>query len=211
MGKQRDAVTSALRTMVVNGEFAQDRIFSQNELSAQFGVSRTPVREAIAILVQEGLLEQIPQVGIKVHVFTVAETADLLGTRSLLEAHMAEQLADLPPTTADIDALKGLLQEMRSAAKAGERPRFLKADASFHTEIARRAKSVLVAEMLERISDKIRVVGLSALLQPGSMSEVLAEHEAILSGIAKHDPSKASMAMKIHLQRTWKRLETVKT
>ncbi len=207
MGSYRDTAISALRSMIVRGELESGHIFSENELAAQFEFSRTPVREAVTMLVGQGLLDQIPQVGIKVHEFSEAEIQDLLETREILETNICARFADKPPTAEDIEALRALTDRMEEAAKEGDRCGFLEADASFHTEIAERALFLLAAEQLERISDKIRIVGLSALFRRDGMDDVLAEHRAIVDALEAHDSEGASRAMGDHLTQTRRRLE----
>jgi GntR family transcriptional regulator, rspAB operon transcriptional repressor len=207
MGRQRDTVIAALRSLVVEGELKPGVIFSENEMAERFGVSRTPVREAVAMLTLEGLLDQIPQVGVAVHVFDEKEIDDLLKTRDIFEPHIVARLAELPATAEDIEVLKTLMDEMRTAADAGDRRRFLRVDALFHTEIARRAGYALAAEILRKLSNKIRVVGLSALFRDDGMDTVLAEHQPVLDAIEAHDGERASTAMGQHLDATRRRLE----
>lgn len=207
MGKHRDIAVASLRSLVVSGEIERGRTFSETEIADRFGVSRTPVREAVAILVREGLLDQIPQVGVTVHVFSEDEIHDILNTREMMETHVTGRLAELPASAEDVAALTRLMEEMDQAAGLGDRRAFLEADAKFHTEIARRAHFSLAAEMLENISDKIRIVGLDALFREDGMRIVLAEHQAILDAIRVHNDAAASEAMKVHLDMTRQRLE----
>jgi DNA-binding GntR family transcriptional regulator len=193
--------------MIVRGEIEMHRTFSENEIAEQFEFSRTPVREAVAILVREGLLDQIPQVGIKVHDFSEDEINDLLDTRQMIETQIAGRFADRPPKQEDITVLRKLIEEMQQAANQNDRQQFLESDARFHTEIAQRARFSLAAEVLERISDKIRIVGLRALFRHDGMDDVLAEHQAIVEALDRHDHDAALKAMDEHLARTRRRLE----
>jgi len=207
MGRHREAVVTSLRSMIVGGELKPGEIFSEKEIAERFDVSRTPVREAVAILVREDLLDQIPQVGVTVHVFSEEEIDDLLNTRHMIETHVTARLADRPATSEDLEALADLMETMRAAATARDRLGFLEADAAFHAEIARRAGFALAAQLIGALSDKIRVVGLDALHRDDGMDQVLAEHQAILDAIATHDSVGASKAMDAHLQKTRNRLE----
>lgn len=193
--------------MIVGGELKPGHIFSENEIAERFGVSRTPVREAIAILTRDRLLDQIPQVGVAVHAFDEAEVEDLLNTRRVLETHVVRHLAARPATANDIAVLTQLIEQMREAATAKNRRTFLEADARFHTEIAQLAGYALAAEMLSTLSDKIRVVGLDAILRDDGMDAVLSEHQLILDAITAHDGDAAEEAMGAHLDQTRRRLE----
>jgi DNA-binding GntR family transcriptional regulator len=206
MGRQRDVIVDGLRKLLLAGEIEADTIFSENEIAARFGVSRTPAREAVAILAQEGLVDQIPQVGVTVHAFSQEEIDELLNTRQILETQIAARLANRPPSAEDVGELRRVHGEMEQAAEDGDKQRFLEADARFHMEIARRARYFLAAELLKGISDKIRIVGLTAIKRENGMDEVLDEHLAILDSIAVHDGEQASTAMDKHLAATGQRL-----
>jgi DNA-binding GntR family transcriptional regulator len=206
MGRHRDAIVDGLRDLLLAGKIESGTIFSENEIAARFGVSRTPAREAVAILAQEGLVDQIPQVGVTVHAFSQEEIDELLSTRQILETQIAARLANRPPAAEDISELRRIHGEMEQAAKDGDKQGFLEADARFHMEIAHRARYFLAAELLKGISDKIRIVGLTAIKREDGMEEVLDEHRAVLEAIAVHDGEKASTAMDEHLEATGRRL-----
>jgi DNA-binding GntR family transcriptional regulator len=203
---QRDAVVTRLRSQIVAGRYKPGEMFSQNQIADEFGVSRTPVREAVALLVKEGLLDQIPQVGLSVHEFTNDELDDLIKTRHMIETHVVARLAGKPPSNDDVEALNRLMDDMRSSAGDADHAKFLEADAMFHSEIARRAHFFLAAEIVASMGDKIRLVGLKALSRPGGTTEVIAEHDAVLKAIVKRDPKGAALAMEEHLQRTTNRI-----
>lgn len=207
MGKRRDEIVAGLRMLVVSGELEPGNIFSENEIADRFNVSRTPVREAVAILAREGLLDQIPQVGVAVHVFSEEEIDDLLNTRHMIETHVAARLAERPPQTDDVTVLRALVDEMGRAAESSDRVVFLQSDAEFHREIAKRAGFALAADVISSVGDKIRVVGLKALYRPGGMEDVIREHSAVVDAIAVHDAHGAAAAMADHLRLTRDRLD----
>jgi DNA-binding GntR family transcriptional regulator len=206
MGKQRDDVVTRLRELVVTGTFPPGEIFSENQLAEQFEVSRTPVREAVALLVRDRLLDQIPQVGITVHEMSDEELRDLLQTRELIETHVTARLALKPPLDEDCDALGVLLDKMRGAADVDDRAAFLAADATFHKEIAQRAGFSLAADLIAAMGDRIRLVGLRAVARDGGLRQVIDEHAAILGGIVAGDGQAAEKAMSKHLDCTMRRI-----
>lgn len=207
---QRDVAVKKLRALIVAGRYRPGEIFSQAGIAEDFRMSRTPVREAVAVLVREGLLDQIPQVGIAVHEFTRDELEDLIQTRHMIETHVAARLASLPPTDDDVAVLTTFMDRMRAAAADEDHVEFLKVDASFHAEIARRGGFFLAADLISSMGDKIRLVGLTALSRPGGIAEVIEEHSAIVEAIVDRSPERAASAMEAHLRQTMDRIRNEK-
>ena len=205
MGRQRDDVVSQLRDLLVSGEFQPGQVFSENVLAQRFGTTRTPVREAMAILASEGLIEQTPQVGASVRVLTNNETAELVRVRIAIEQLVVEELCNRSGPNG-IGPLQELLDRMYAAEKAGDKVAFLDADTEFHCMTAEVAGYTLSANILRRARDRMRILGMTALLPELSMVDVLAEHQAILDAIKAKQPAAAKKAVKAHMARTAKRL-----
>ena len=135
MGRQRDDVVAQLREILVSGEFKPGRVFSENELAKRFGTTRTPVREAVAILASEGLIEQTPQVGASVRVLTNTEISELIKVRLAIEQLVAEELCHRTGPSG-LEKLRILLDAMYEAEKRADRIAFLDADSEFHCQTA---------------------------------------------------------------------------
>ena len=205
MGRQRDDVIARLREKLLRGELRQGVTFSENELAEEFGTSRTPVREAVAILAHEGLLQQIPQVGVVVRELTRAEIEELVRVRIAVERLVASAMSEHRPAEG-LRHMDELLAAMHAAAQRGDKVGFLDADAEFHCSAADAIGYTLSAGVLRSIRDRIRILGLGAIERDEHMRTVLDEHDAILTAIRDGDPKLAAHAAEMHLTRTARRL-----
>jgi DNA-binding GntR family transcriptional regulator len=205
VGRQRDDVIARLREKLLGGEIRPGVTFSENELADEFGTSRTPVREAVAILAHEGLLQQIPQVGVVLRELTPAEVEELVRVRIAVERLVAGAMCERRPADG-LRRMGELLESMHRAAARGDKVAFLDADAEFHCCAAESIGYTLSAGMLRSIRDRIRIMGLGAIERDEHMRTVLEEHEAILVAIREGEPKLAAHAAEMHLMRTARRL-----
>lgn len=205
LGKQRDEVIARLRDKLVSGELKPGQTFSESELSEEFGTSRTPVREAIAILAHEGLLEQIPQVGVVVKKLDRAEVEQLLRFRIAVEQLVAEELCERRPPEG-LAHLADLLDRMAAAAGREDKLAFLDYDTEFHCYAAESVKFDLAATFLRNLRDRIRILGLDAIQHDTGMAEALAEHRLIFDAISAGQADSARKAVESHLMGTAARL-----
>lgn len=205
MGTQRDIVIEGLRELLVTGDYRTGETLSENELAKRFGTSRTPIREAVAILAHEGLIEQIPQVGIRVRPADRSEVNELVNLRGAVEKAAAAALCERR-SMADIQALTKLVEAMAVAEQACDKVAFLDADTEFHSKIAELAGLRQAATMLRSIRDRIRILGLDAIETDSNMQDVLREHRNIVSALETWDSAQADVAIEAHLARTGERL-----
>lgn len=205
MGRQRDDVIARLREKLLRGDIRPGVTFSENELAEEFGTSRTPVREAVAILAHEGLLQQIPQVGVVVRELTPTEIEELVRVRIAVERLVAAAMCERRPADG-LRRMGELLEGMHAAATRSDKVAFLDADAEFHCCAAESIGYTLSAGVLRSIRDRIRILGLGAIERDEHMRTVLEEHEAILVAIREGEPKLAAHAAEMHLTRTARRL-----
>lgn len=208
----RALVLQTIRELIVSGEF-QERIFSENELidllSAEpynLSISRTPVREALAILVNEDLIEQLPQRGLRVRSSaTPDEKVELIRLRLELERLIVEQLAGRDGSVG-FERASDLVEEMRAAARRKNRREFAKADAAFQTELAELAGFRVGASFLRNLRDKLDMIEPGGLAERRSLSEVLGEREELLNTIRSGRTERASKICEQHCEATARRL-----
>jgi GntR family transcriptional repressor for pyruvate dehydrogenase complex len=192
-----------------------DRLPSERQLSAELGMSRPSVREAIRGLEAMGLVDV--RHGQGVYVREAGEAADdaffagwqvdhsyaigeLLAFRLLIEP----QLAALAAEHADarfVDELAGIMAAMEAAAEVGDLNVLVQMDTSFHDAITRRAGNRLYRDLLDHIAglsiDSRRI----SLSVPGRAVQVIASHTGVVDAIAAGDPEGASLAMAAHLEK----------
>jgi DNA-binding GntR family transcriptional regulator len=174
-------------------------VISEAEIALSYGVSRTPVREAILKLSDEGLLEIFPQSGIFVSRIPIAALPEAILIRKSLEATTA-QLAAERAAASQILVLQAILERQREANAAKDGDAFHRADEMFHATIAEVAGYPGIWTLIQQVKVNVDRYRRLTLPQQGRIARVIAEHEAILSAIAAHDAPGARTAMEIHLE-----------
>ncbi|MFD7555915.1 GntR family transcriptional regulator [Streptomyces sp. NPDC059835] len=148
----RGQILDALRAALIEGELAPGEIYSGPALGERFGVSATPVREAMQQLALEGAVECLPNRGFRVLSRTPRDLAELAEVRGLLEIPVMLRLARSVPAEA-WEALRPAAAATAEAAAEGDLPAYAEADRAFHREVlslAGNAQLVAVAEQLHR-------------------------------------------------------------
>lgn len=203
-GRPRAATASAriysdLRSELVSLRRRPGEAISEGEIALSYGVSRTPVREAILKLADEGLVEIFPQSGIFVSRIPMAALPETIVIRRALEETTA-RLAAEHATSSQILILHSILQRQREADIAKDNNAFHQADETFHATIAEVAKYPGIWKLIQQVKIHVDRYRLLTLPQQGRMAQVIAEHEAILTAIEAHDPAGAGIAMEKHLE-----------
>ena len=203
-GRPRTATASSkiysdLRTELVSLQRRPGEVISEAEIALSYGVSRTPVREAILKLSDEGLLEIFPQSGIFVSRIPIAALPEAILIRKSLEATTA-QLAAGRAAASQILVLQAILERQREANAAKDGDAFHRADEMFHATIAEVAGYPGIWTLIQQVKVNVDRYRLLTLPQQGRIARVIVEHEAILTAIAAHDASGARTAMEIHLE-----------
>ena len=204
-GRPRAATASAkiysdLRVELVSLQRRPGEAISEAEIALSYGVSRTPVREAILKLSDEGLLEIFPQSGIFVSRIPVAALPEAIIVRTALEETTA-RLAAERATSSQILALHSILERQREANAARDRDAFHQADEMFHATIAEVAGYPGIWTLIQQVKVHVDRYRRLTLPQEGRIARTIGEHEAILAAIEAHDPAGARIAMEFHLER----------
>ena len=193
------AVAARLREAIVSGELAAGEKLRQVQLATRFGVSTTPVREALAQLQREGLVRSHPQRGFVVFVPTVADLRQHYEIRIALEELAAAKAAEAfqsryaPPLVA-------LLDEMRTGPPA---ERYLELNQRFHRDLYAHAARAQLLEMITGLRDASRAyLHIYRASEDFPVALLDAEHRAILRACQDRDPRAAAAATRAHLQRT---------
>ncbi|WP_426443202.1 GntR family transcriptional regulator [Bradyrhizobium genosp. P] len=170
------------------------------EIALSYGVSRTPVREAILRLSDEGLVEIFPQSGIFVSRIPLAALPEAIIVRRSLEETTA-RMATERASSSQILGLRSILERQREADVAGDREAFHQADEAFHATIADIAGHPGIWKLILQVKVHVDRFRRLTLPQRGRMAEVIAEHEAIMAEIEARNPAAAGIAMVRHLER----------
>lgn len=204
-GRPRTATAASriyadLRAELVSLQRRPGEAISEAEIALSYGVSRTPVREAILKLSDEGLVEIFPQSGINVSRIPIAALPEAIVVRRALEETTTRMAAERA-TASQVLALHSILERQREADVAHDRKAFHRADELFHATIAEIAGYPGIWKLILQVKVNVDRFRQLTLPQAGRMATVIAEHERILSAIEAHDANRAAAAMARHIER----------
>ncbi|GAA1402808.1 MULTISPECIES: GntR family transcriptional regulator [Oerskovia] len=193
------AVYDLLRQRIIDGTLAADARLTEPVLSAQLGVSRTPVREALRLLQAEALVVEQPTGGVRVAPLAVTDLHRVYDVRARLEGLLARDACERA-RPADVERLSRLV-DLMDAVRDHE-DEVLRIGAQFHGEIAALADNRWCSELLRQIRGHVdRYRSLSARERVGTTDHV-DEHREVASAIASGDPDAAERAMREHIERS---------
>jgi DNA-binding GntR family transcriptional regulator len=189
-----------LRAELVSLARRPGEAISESEIALSYGVSRTPVREAILKLADEGLVDIFPQSGINASHLAIAALPEAIVVRKALEETTA-RLAAERATLSQILALRATVERQREADAACDRETFHQADELFHATIAEVAGYPGIWKLILQVKVNVDRFRRLTLPQAGRMTLVIDEHQRILSAIEAHDVDAAALAMGKHIER----------
>lgn len=203
-------IYSDLRAELVSLARRPGEIISESQIATDYGVSRTPVREAILKLADEGLVEIFPQSGIFVSRIPIAALPEAIIIRKALEETTARMAAERV-TSSQLLNLHAILERQREADTARDREAFHQADELFHAAIAGIAGYPGIWSLIQQVKVHVDRYRRLTLPQAGRMTEVIAEHEPILAAIEARHPNAAQLAMARHLDRLLGDISAIQT
>ncbi|MBZ8119373.1 GntR family transcriptional regulator [Roseovarius sp. LXJ103] len=196
--RRADSIAAALEEMILSGGAAQGDRLDEHSLAERFGVSRTPIREALQKLARTGLVEHIPHRGVFVHQPGPVELMEMFEVMAELEA-AAGRLAALRISDAALSKLHAANIACQAAIDAQDTDAYYTSNETFHRMIyAQSGNSFLEAETL-RLFKRLRPFRRLQLRLRGRMAQSMAEHEAILAALEAGRPTAAADALRAHV------------
>jgi DNA-binding GntR family transcriptional regulator len=202
MGHDRSAslagsVYTAVRNDLYDFRLAPGQRFSENEIAARLGVSRTPVREALYRLRDEGYVDVASKSGWTVRPFEFQTFEHLYEVRAVLEAATVKRLCEMVPPP-PLDELKEvwLVPQGERLADGREVGRL---DEAFHQTLVRAAGNPELARIHGEIADRIRIVRRLEFTVPDRIAKTYAEHAQILRAILRRKLDQASLLLRAHI------------
>jgi DNA-binding GntR family transcriptional regulator len=200
-GSRSEQVYAALKTRLLQGDFSLGLRLGEVALAEEFGVSRTPVREALARLWSEGIVDRHPDGGFRPVPPDVTVIRDLYEVRIGLE-HLALTRPFRSGTVHDRDRLAELREDWQAMAEDDDLepdPDFVLLDESFHVGLAEAAGNPAVVEMLRTVNERIRVVRMQDFLTPERITQTIEQHLGIVEGLLDRDITAAMGRFDAHL------------
>jgi DNA-binding GntR family transcriptional regulator len=194
-----ELVYRQLKDQIITGDLAPGSRLIELSIAADFGVSRTPVREALKRLAAENLVLADPARGMIVHAPDAGEIEDVFVVREALDG-LAARLAAHRITPSELSRLRLIVDTMRQAIQSDRREQIVIANQRFHDVIYAAAGNAMLARVASDLRDFVRRFSTLPFASPDRVVHVLAEHEAILAALEAHSPEEAQSASNGHLE-----------
>ncbi len=190
------AIKRAITQMDIYGHAGEIRL-DERQLSEDLGVSRTPIREAMTLLEQEGFVRSVPRRGIFVVRKTKKEVVEMITVWAALES-MAARLAAERASDEQIEALHSIFAGFERGNIAERMNEYAEANIRFHQAIVRLGGNQLIIDTLENLFIHMRAIRVAMLRLGGRAERTMPEHAAIVEALAKRDADLASRLVRDH-------------
>ena len=188
-------VAERLRQQIFSRELAPGSWIDELRLAAQFGISRTPMREALKVLAVEGLVTMKLRRGAYVTEMSATDVAQVYHLLALLESDAVACVAAqaTPAQLAELQALHDVLE-----TQTGQRDAFFATNEQFHTAVLRIAGNRWAAQIVADLRKVMKLNRQLSLLKQGRIEDSLAEHRLVMLAIAAGDADAARASMRTH-------------
>ncbi|MDC0581152.1 GntR family transcriptional regulator [Amylibacter sp.] len=208
MARTADKLISDIRKEVSSGILKPGDQLEVTALAERFGVSRTPIREAIRTLVESGVLETRPRKGSFVRVLSAKQLLDLFQVAAELEG-MACRLAALSLTKENVEAIERGLAKCTQAAEAQNNAEYAMANLDFHTAIHNASGNDWLIEQLRQLQINLNSYRTMPYEIRGRLNKSTYEHKIICDAILSGDGEHACNLMRDHMMLQGKRLPSI--
>ncbi len=193
-----EEVAELLRQRIYAHELAPGAWIDEQALADAFGISRTPMREALKVLASEGLVRLEPRRGCYVAELSEQDLDEIFPVMALLESRVAFEAAG-KATDTDLARLATLHEALERHAAANDADRFFEANQAFHNALQEIAGNRWLKQMINDARRVIKLTRRDSLRLDGRLRQSLAEHRNILKALQAHDAEAAGRAMHDHL------------
>lgn len=208
-----DVIRAAILDMNIYDDAADLRM-DEREMAVNLGISRTPIREALARLAQDDLVEIVPRKGVFVKRKSMGEVLEMIITWAALES-MAARLATENATDAEIASLRSLAAEGAGAGSANLEE-YSEANIRFHRRILELSGCAMLGGVADGLFVHMRAVRRRAMSEGDRRTRSVVDHMSIIEAIEARDGALASdlvrehtMRLHDHVRRTWTRIEAL--
>jgi DNA-binding GntR family transcriptional regulator len=190
-------VAELLRQRIFNRELAPGSWIDELKLAEEYGISRTPLREALKVLATEGLVTMKVRRGAYVTEVSERDLADVYHLLALLESDAAGVVA-IEATAAQLKELTALHKELEKSV--GQRERFFKINEAFHMRLLEIANNRWRDQMVADLRKVMKLNRHNSLLKSGRIQESLAEHQVIMAALLARNAAATVQAMQAHFK-----------
>jgi len=192
-----EEVAELLRQRIFNRELAPGSWIDELKLAEEYGISRTPLREALKVLATEGLVTMKVRRGAYVTEVSERDLADVYHLLALLESDAAGVVA-IEATAAQLKELTALHKELEKSV--GQRERFFEINEAFHMRLLEIANNRWRDQMVADLRKVMKLNRHNSLLKSGRIQESLAEHQVIMAALLARNAAATVQAMQAHFK-----------
>jgi DNA-binding GntR family transcriptional regulator len=196
----RDRAYAALKQAIMDADIYAHREeirLDERQLSQQLGVSRTPIREAMTLLEQEGFLHTIPRRGVFIVRKTKKQIIEMIEMWAALES-MAARLATVNASDQEIAGLRHLFDEFRNSAPKDHLEEYSDANIAFHQAIIRLSGSHLMGKTLDNLFIHVRAIRRLTISQRDRAERSIVDHMKIIDALERRDTELAERMVRQH-------------
>ena len=204
----RDVVFNTLREAILKGDLKPGERLMELQLASKLGVSRTPIREAIRMLEQEGLAVTTPRKGAEVAKMTLKDMEDVLEIRDALD-ELAVRIACQKISDEQLKQLEDMKELFEKSTQTGNVKKIAEADVTFHDVIYEATGNPKLVTLLNNLREQVYRYLVEYIKDPKNYPTLIAEHEAILESLKNRDVKNAVEAMHVHVANQAEAVKTV--
>ena len=195
----RDVVFNTLREAILKGELKPGERLMELQLAAKLGVSRTPIREAIRMLEQEGLAVTIPRKGAEVAKMTEKDMEDVLQIREALD-ELAAKIACEQISEEQLEELVATMHEFEESTKTDNVKKIAEADVKFHDIICQSTGNPKLVNMLNNLREQMYRYRVEYLKDENNYPTLMKEHKDIVEGLVRKNKTQVTETMHQHVK-----------
>lgn len=193
-----DELVPRMRDMIIGGELAPGAKIPEQAIAERFGVSRTPLREALKALAAEGIVTLHPNRGATVATITAEQVGELFPIMGALEA-LAGELACQRATDADIRRVRQMHERMQAHYRRRDRGAYIKLNQAIHEALFEIAANQALTQMYRALMMRIHSIRYIARKSPDRWREAMDDHEAIVEALEGRDGKRLARVLAEHL------------
>jgi DNA-binding GntR family transcriptional regulator len=196
----RDRAYASLRRAIAETDIYRSREdirLDEKELAEALGVSRTPVREAMTLLEQEGFLRTVPRRGVYIQRKTKREVIEIIYMWAALES-MAARLATLRASDEDIAGLRRIFDDFGDTTPADDMDEYSEANIAFHQSVVELSKSALLVETIKNIFMHVRAIRRMTIAHSDRAARSIGDHMRIIEALEARDTERAEALVRQH-------------
>ena len=195
--RRSEQLREIIEERIATGRYQPGMRLDETELATEFEVSRTPIREAMTLLEQEGFLRTVPRRGVFIVRKTKKQILEMIEMWAAIES-MAARLATLNASDEDIGQLRGMFDEFRNQTPADHIEEYSEANIAFHQAIIRLSGSHLMGQTIENLFLHVRAIRRMTIAQSDRAARSIVDHMRIIEALERRDTEWAERLVRQH-------------